>query len=88
MEAPMRGLAWMIFAAALILALPARAQTHGGGSPFCIQAFGLEGGGIDCSFASMEQCRASASGRSAQCINNPNYAGAGATAPARRKSRN
>jgi hypothetical protein len=60
----MRGLALMILAIATILIAPAHAQTHGGGSPFCLQAFGLEGGAIDCSFKTMEQCRGSASGRS------------------------
>ena len=53
----------------------AAAQTYGGNSPICLQSYGLGGGyNIDCSYASMEQCQATASGLSATCLTNPYYA--------------
>ena len=60
----------------------AQAQTYGSAFPVCIQTYGISGNGIDCSYTSMDACRASASGRAAQCIVNPYYA----TAPARQRS--
>jgi Tfp pilus assembly protein PilV len=65
---------------------PAVAQTYGGNSPFCLQSYGMGGGyGIDCSYSSMEQCQATASGLSATCLTNPYYANA--QAPRRPTSR-
>ena len=61
----------------------ARAQTYNPSYPVClkmIQNFGGEWN--DCRFTSLEQCAASASGRAAQCIINPYYAGE--TRPQRR----
>jgi hypothetical protein len=78
----MRGLAWTILLVAATLA-SAQAQTYGSAFPVCIQTYGIIGNSIDCSYASLDQCRASASGRAAQCIVNPYYA----TAPARRRAR-
>jgi hypothetical protein len=74
----MRRLAWTILAiaAALTGILAAQAQTYAPGSPVCLQSYGITGNAIDCSYASMDQCRASASGRAAQCISNPYYAAA------------
>jgi hypothetical protein len=83
MEALMRGLGWTILATVLISAAPARAQTYDPAYPVCLQTYGIDGGYIDCSFTSMDVCRASASGRAAQCISNPYYA----AAPARRRGR-
>jgi hypothetical protein len=60
---------------ALLAAAPAPAQTYGNTShPVCLQVFGRLSH-IDCSYASIEQCRPSAAGRAAQCIANPYYAG-------------
>jgi Protein of unknown function (DUF3551) len=60
---------------ALLAATPASAQTYGNTSfPVCLQVFGRLSH-IDCSYASIEQCRRSAAGRAAQCIANPYYAG-------------
>jgi hypothetical protein len=59
----------------------ARAQTYDPSFPVCIQTYGIDGNYIDCSFTSMGQCQASASGRAAQCISNPYYA----AAPRRRR---
>jgi hypothetical protein len=56
---------------------PAVAQTYGGNYPICLQSYGMGGGyGIDCAYASMEQCQATASGLSATCVTNPYYANA------------
>jgi Protein of unknown function (DUF3551) len=68
-----RRLLWI----ALILAAPAvEAQTYDPSYPICLQTFGIAGNSIDCSYASMEQCKWTASGGAAQCIINPYFAGA------------
>ncbi len=59
---------------ALLVAAPACAQTYDPNYPVCLQTYGIDGGYIDCSFTSLAQCAASASGRSAQCLNNPYFA--------------
>jgi Protein of unknown function (DUF3551) len=79
----MRGLIWMVLSIAAILGAPARAQTYDPGYPICLQTYGINGNYIACGFTSMDVCRASASGRAAQCITNPYYAGA----PLRRRGR-
>jgi hypothetical protein len=50
----------------------AQAQMYDPAYPVCLQSYGLTSG-ISCRFTSMPQCRAVASGRSAQCIANPYY---------------
>ena len=77
----MRLLAWTILSIAAVSGVPAQAQTYAPGYPVCIQTYGIDGGYIDCSYTSMGQCQASASGRAAQCISNPYFA----AAPARRR---
>jgi hypothetical protein len=53
--------------------IPALAQTYGNSNyPICLQRFGRFYS-IDCSFTSIDQCRFSATGLSAQCISNPYY---------------
>jgi Protein of unknown function (DUF3551) len=77
MEAPMRGFVGTtlaIVALTAVPALPAQAQTYDPGHPVCLQTYGIIGNAIDCSYTSMDQCKASASGRAAQCIVNPYYA--------------
>ena len=81
----MRLLAWTILAIVAISGAPARAQTYDPAFPVCLQTYGIDGNYIDCSFRSMDVCRASASGRAAQCISNPYFA---AAAPAQRRYRN
>jgi Protein of unknown function (DUF3551) len=56
-------------------ATPARAQTYDPRYPVCLQAYVIRGGYIDCSYFSLAQCRASASGRAAMCYVNPYFAG-------------
>jgi hypothetical protein len=60
---------------ALLAAAPARAQTYDPAYPICLQVYGIVGGYIACRYVSMDQCRLSASGRAAQCIVNPYFAG-------------
>jgi hypothetical protein len=46
---------------------PAAAQTYSPGYPFCLRAQG----NYECSYTTLAQCNASASGRAAQCFTNP-----------------
>lgn len=72
--------------ATILTAAPARAQTYDPAYPVCLQTFGIDGGFIECGYASLDQCKLSAWGRAAQCIANPYYAG-GASAPRDRRLR-
>jgi hypothetical protein len=61
---------------ALITALtsvPALAQTYSRDYPVCMQAFRWGGSDIDCSYTSLAQCAASASGLGAMCMANPYF---------------
>jgi hypothetical protein len=51
--------------------VPAHGQTYGSHFPVCLQSYSLGGRSIDCSYTSLAQCNASASGRAAQCSTNP-----------------
>jgi hypothetical protein len=83
----MRVLAGPVLALAMTLAAAsAQAQTYDPNYPICLQSFGRSGNTISCSYASMVQCRWSASGRAAQCITNPYFAGAN-SGRTRRQSR-
>ena len=55
----------------------ARAQTYDPRYPVCMAVVPAWGGSVryDCRYYTMAQCRASASGRAAQCDPNPYYAG-------------
>jgi hypothetical protein len=68
----------------MLVAAPARAQTYDPNFPVCLQTY-APGGYIDCSFTSLGQCAASASGRSAQCLNNPYFAQGGRKPPRQRR---
>jgi hypothetical protein len=84
----MRTLVRLFFAAVLTLAAaPAQAQTYDPNYPICLQTFGRSGNYIACGYTSIEQCRLTASGRPAQCITNPYYAGAN-SGRTRRQHRN
>jgi Protein of unknown function (DUF3551) len=61
---------------AVLTAAPAPAQTYDSAHPVCLQTYVIGGGYIDCSYSSLAQCGQSASGRAAQCIVNPYFAGA------------
>jgi hypothetical protein len=77
----MRTLAWTILTMGIVLAAGnAQAQTYDPGFPVCMHVYRSGGGAYyDCTYQTMGQCAASASGRSAQCDPNPYYSGA--TAP-------
>lgn len=63
----------LVFAISLV---PARAQNYDPRYPVCMKIYeGSFGSGnwTNCSFTSLAQCQASASGRSAMCEMNPYY---------------
>jgi hypothetical protein len=60
--------------ATALVAAPALAQTYDPNYPVCLQTYGIDGSYIECSFTSLAQCAATASGRSAQCLTNPYFA--------------
>jgi hypothetical protein len=69
-------LARLLVATAMTLAAaPAQAQTYDPNYPICLQTFGRNGNSIACGYTSMVQCKMSASGRAAQCVINPYFAG-------------
>ena len=75
----MRNLILALFPALLALgtitSTPANAQKYDSTSPVCKTNYRWGGEDTDCGYTSLEQCRASASGLAAMCINNPYYAG-------------
>jgi hypothetical protein len=73
----------MLATGMMLVAAPTRAQTYDPNYPVCIQTYAIGGGSIDCSFTSLAQCAASASGRAAQCLTNPYFAAAGNKLPGR-----
>ena len=63
--------------AAVFVAAPSHAQTYDPRYPVCMKLYsGPMGGGewIDCSYTSLPQCHATASGRAAMCEINPFFA--------------
>ena len=72
-------------AMATVSTIPAtRAQTYDPRYPVCLQIYqGYTDYYFECAYTSLAQCRMSASGRAAQCVINPYYAGAKAK-PGRR----
>jgi hypothetical protein len=69
----MRALASAILALAVSAA--ASAQTYTPDHPVCMHVYGEElGDRTDCTFSSLAECAASASGLPATCLINPHYA--------------
>ena len=61
---------------AAFAAPPARAQTYDPAYPVCLQVYqGVNDYYFECAYTSLQQCNMSASGRAAQCVVNPYYAG-------------
>jgi hypothetical protein len=76
----------ILIAATILTAARARAQTYDPAYPVCLQVYqGWNDYYFECGYTSLDQCNASASGRAAQCIVNPYYAGR--TAPPARRIR-
>lgn len=72
----MRTLVGPVLAIAMTLAAAsAQAQTYDPNYPICLQTFGRSGNYFACGYTSMVQCGLSASGRAAQCVTNPYFAG-------------
>ena len=61
---------------AVSAAAPAQAQTYDPAYPICMHVVQFETSYEDCTFYTLDQCRASASGRAAMCSVNPFYRGA------------
>jgi hypothetical protein len=62
--------------AAMSAATPAIAQTYDPKYPVCLQIYRRSADYyFECAYTSLAQCNMSASGRAAQCIVNPYYAG-------------
>jgi Protein of unknown function (DUF3551) len=75
-EILMRVAALAILAVGMLsAAAPARAQTYDPDFPVCMHVISMETAYENCRYYTMDQCRASASGRAAQCNINPYYAG-------------
>ena len=65
-----------ILAATIALPALARAQTYDPRYPVCLQIYqGIADFYFECSYRTMAQCAASASGRPAQCVVNPYFGG-------------
>jgi hypothetical protein len=76
----------MLTMATVAAAPSARAQTYNPAYPVCLQVYqGYNDYYFECGYTSLEQCNMSASGRSAQCIVNPYYAGRKPAPPRPRK---
>jgi hypothetical protein len=72
----MRIPALAMLAIAVLTATPAAAQTYDPKYPVCLQVYqGFADYYFECAYTSLPQCNMSASGRAAQCIINPYYAG-------------
>ena len=74
-EILMRVPAWRFWRSGPRLPAPARAQTYDPNYPVCLHVYGPIDY-YDCSYTSLPQCAASASGRAAQCVVNPYFANA------------
>jgi hypothetical protein len=85
----MRIPALAILTIATVFAAPsARAQTYDPAYPVCLQVYqGMADFYFECTYTSLAQCNASASGRAASCIVNPYYAGPKKAPPGKRHRR-
>jgi hypothetical protein len=66
-------------------AAPAQAQTYDPNYPVCLQVYGRINY-YDCTYYTLPQCNASASGRAAQCVINPYVANAYQERPVRKRA--
>jgi hypothetical protein len=78
--------ALVISAAAVSISAPAQAQTCDPNYPVCLQVYqSMVDYYFDCSYMTITQCAASASGRAASCVVNPYYARPSTKPPQRHK---
>jgi hypothetical protein len=63
--------AWL--ALMMACAIPTAMPVAAGELPYCIKGCDFGGGAGDCSFSSLAQCQATASGRDAYCAANPYF---------------
>ena len=84
----MRVLVWSILVLA-IMSISAQAQTYDPRYPVCMTVYDGPWGGewIDCSYTSLPQCKATASGRAAMCEVNPYFVQAPSPASSHRRHR-
>jgi len=81
----MRILALAILAiGAASAAAPAQAQTYDPNYPVCLHVYGRSSY-YECTYNTLPQCNASASGRSAQCVVSPYFANAYQDRPVRKR---
>jgi hypothetical protein len=72
----MRNLVLVVFTILPVWAAqPASAQTYDPSYPVCLHVYDLGANYFQCGYSSLTQCAISASGRAAQCVVNPYYAG-------------
>ena len=69
----MQPVRWTVPAIAVLGMVTASAPANAGGYPYCIKGCDFGAGAGDCSFSSLAQCQATASGRDATCDANPYF---------------
>src|SRR6201988_5516544 len=74
-EVLMRILAFAILAIGTVSIGPAAAQMYDPAYPVCLHVWSRGASYYECSYTSLPQCNASASGRAAGCVINPYFAG-------------
>jgi hypothetical protein len=79
----MRMLRWTLLAAAILAVTPATAQRYDPYYPICFEGKIGDSYRIDCSYTSLDQCRATASGLGATCRINPYWSQANRIPPGR-----
>ena len=72
----MRILALTIFVIGTVSIGPAAAQRYDPAYPVCLHVYGWGANYYECSYTTLPQCNASASGRAANCVVNPYFASA------------
>src|SRR6267142_7011853 len=76
-----------ILAIGMVSIGPAASQTYDPAYPVCLHVYARGANYYECRYTSLPQCNATASGRAAQCVINPYFAGAQEPAGYRRHRR-
>ena len=69
---------------AALATTPASAQAYPPDVPVCLQVYG-RANYLECRYSSIAQCQQTASGRAAQCIENPYFVGRHSPGPRRER---